>query len=112
MMPVKVRFPLELLLTWRIARRGGTRMRVLALWIVRLHVRLPIVAPLEQLATDSALVGRFFRSGSLPLLLDTINAWYHRLIVESWKTANRDGLLPGQVSRAVSFGTLCLPIII
>ena len=58
-------------------------MRVLALGIVRLHVGFPVVATLEQLPADAALVRRLLRSGSLSLLLDARSTRQDGLNVES-----------------------------
>ena len=73
-MPVEVRFSLEFLRARRASAHGRTRMGVLALRIVRLHVRFPVVAALEELAADATLVGGLLGSGALPLLLDARSA--------------------------------------
>ena len=72
--PVKVRLPLELLGARLAADHGGAGVRVFALGVVGLHVRLPVVAALEELAADSALVSGFLGSGPLALLLDAVGA--------------------------------------
>jgi len=78
-MPVKVRLALESLAAWRVTHDGGARVRVLAVRIVCLHVGLPVVATLEELATDSALVSGLLGSGPLPLLLESADAGEDRL---------------------------------
>lgn len=46
-MPVEIGLSLELLGARRIAGHRSARVRVFALWIVRLQMRLPVVAPFE-----------------------------------------------------------------
>jgi hypothetical protein len=70
-MSVEVGLALKLLRARRVADHGGAWVRVLAVWVVRLHVRFPVVAAFEKLAASVALVGRFFWRGPLALLLDT-----------------------------------------
>ena len=72
---IKVCFALKLLGARLVTNHGGTWVRILALWVVCLHVRLPIVAPFEEFATDSTLMGRLFRCGPLALLLDAVDTW-------------------------------------
>ncbi len=74
-MSVQVRFSLELLRACAVAVRGCAQMRIFALGIVGLHMRLPIVASLEQLSADSALMGSLLGRCPLALLLDTVDTW-------------------------------------
>lgn len=71
---IQVRLSLELFGAGLAADHGCAWMRVLALRVVSLHVRFPIVASLEELAADPALVGCFLGSGPLALLLDAVDA--------------------------------------
>lgn len=72
-MPVQICFSLELLRARAIANHGCARVRILALWVVRLHVRFPVVASLEKFAADTALVGCLLWGGPLTLLFDAVD---------------------------------------
>lgn len=72
-MPVQICFSLELLRARAIANHGCARVRILALWVVRLHVRFPVVASLEKFAADTALVRCLLGGGPLALLLDAVH---------------------------------------
>ena len=54
-MSVQVWYPLELLRTWGVVNHGCARVRINAIWIVRLHMRFPVVALVEGSAADTAL---------------------------------------------------------
>ena len=71
---VKIRLSLEFLRARLVADHGCTWVRILALRVMSLHMRFPVVAPLEEFATDPALVGSFLRCGPLALLLDAVDA--------------------------------------
>ena len=71
---IQIRLPLELLGAGLVADHGGAWMGVLALRVVGFHVGFPVVASLEELAADPALVSGFLRSGPLALLLDAVDA--------------------------------------
>lgn len=75
MMPVQVRLSLKFLVAWSIANHGGTWVGIFALRVVGLQMRLPVVAPLEQLAAYSAFMSGFFGSCPLTLLLDAVYTW-------------------------------------
>lgn len=73
-MSVEISLALEFLGAGCVSNGGGARVRILSVGIVCLHVRLPIVAPLEELSAHTAFVGSFFRCCSLALLLDPVDA--------------------------------------
>ena len=85
--PVEVRFSLEFLGAGRASAHGRTRMGILALRVVRLHVGFPVVAALEELAADATLVSGLLGRGSLALLLDARSAGEDGLHVESRKSS-------------------------
>ena len=105
-MPVEVGLALELLRARVVAHHRSTRVRVLALGIVRLEVGFPVVASLEELAADAALVGGFLGSGPLTLLLDASHAGENRLNVELGKASVGAGVEIGDVARCVRFRPL------
>ena len=73
-MSVEVRLALKSLGAWRVSNSSRARVWILSIGIVRLHVRLPIVATLEKLSADTAFVCSFFRCCPLTLLLDPVDA--------------------------------------
>ena len=83
-MPVQVRLPLELLAARLAINRRRAGMGVFTIRVVRLHVRLPVVAPFEQLAADSTFVRSFLGRRSLSLLLDAVHARQYGCSVEAW----------------------------
>ena len=103
-MSVEVCLALELLRARVVAHHGGTRVRVLAFRVVRLHVGLPIVAALEELSAHSAFVGRFFGGGPLTLLLDPGDAGKDGLDAEARQLAVGTGVQFGEVARRVVLG--------
>lgn len=76
-MSVEIGLALEFLRAWCISDHSGTRMWIFPIWIVRLHVGLPVVATLEQLSADMTLVRCFLRCRPLTLLFDSVHAWQH-----------------------------------
>ena len=74
-MPVQVCFPLELFRARTVDSHGCAGVRIFPLWVVRLHVRFPIVASLEEFTADVAIVCCFLRGGPLALLLDAADTW-------------------------------------
>ena len=76
-MPVQIRLSLELLRAWLIADHGSTRVGILALGVVGFHMRFPVVASLEQLAADFAVVCSFRECSPLALLLDAVRTRHH-----------------------------------
>lgn len=78
-MSVEIGLPLKFLSAWRIiTNHGCTWMRVFAFGIVGFHVRLPVVASLEELPTDTTFMRSFLWRSALPLFLyasDTGQHW-------------------------------------
>ena len=83
-MPVQIGFPLELFGAGCRSNHRGTRVWVLALRVVRLHMRFPIVASLEQFPAHSAFVSSFLWRRPLTLLFDAGDTREYRLNVKSW----------------------------
>lgn len=109
-MSIEVGLALELLRAGIVTHHCGTRVRVLALGIVRLEVGFPVVAALEELAAYATLVRRLFRGRPLALLLDASATWKNRLHIESGQATVRAGVEFGDVARGVGFrpfGWLC-----
>lgn len=81
-MSVQVCFSLKLFRAWGVANHGGAGVRIFALWVVRLHVRFPVVASLEEFATDTALMRGFLWCGPLTLLLNAVDTGQNRCCVK------------------------------
>ena len=90
--PVEIRLPLKFLRALRVPNLSRTRMRVLALRIVSLHMGFPVVASFKELATHLALVRSFLRSSPLTLLLNTANTRQDRCAVVG-STASAFGIV-------------------
>ena len=99
MMSIEIGLALEFLGARCVPDHGRARVRVFALGIVRVHVRLVVVAALEEFAADVAFVSGFFGSGPLTLLLDAGDAGEDGLHVESRQStvAVEAGDVPGRV---------------
>ena len=101
-MSIEVGFALELLRARIVARHCGTRVRVLALGIVRLEVGFPVVAALEEFAAHATFVGCLFGCRPLALLLDASVA--RETDIESGKASVRARVEFGDVACGVIFG--------
>ena len=83
-MPVQIGFPLELFGAGCRPDHRGTWVRVLPFRVVRLHMRFPVVASLEQFPAHSTFVSSFLWCRPLTLLFDASDTWEYRLNVKSW----------------------------
>ena len=102
-MSIEIGLALKFLRAWIIAHHRSAWVGIFAFGIVRLEVRLPVVAPLEELAAHTTFVGSFLGRGPLSLLL---NARY----------AGKDGLhikpRKATVGGSVQFGDIASGIIL
>ena len=81
--PIKVGLALEFLGAWLIVNSGSAWVWVFAIRVMSLHVGLPVVAALEELAADTTIVSGFLGCCPLSLLLDPVGTGKHRSCVEA-----------------------------
>ena len=106
-MSIEVGLALEFLGAGIVTHHRGTRVRILALGIVRLEVRFPVVTTLEELAANPTFMGGLFWSRPLPFLLDARYTWKDGLHIKSRKSAVCRGMKFGDVTSRVVLGPLC-----